>query len=339
MRKLGAQSLTLVLSALLLSGCSSTGDKSFSMSSLNPMTYFAKSDSDSPVPRPSEQMAPTVTLPEAASVASTGDAPGGTAPASPYPTTPDYQSRPQVSTPSAFPPYMAPQTASTSPTAPVTPQQGLYDPNGGLTTATANAAVGSPYTPPAAATSPSYPTNPSGFANTPAPNGYQTPSGAQYALGGQYDIQKSPVTAEPTAPYANNAANAVQPTSTFPGPTTSAAPEPYTTVTTPAYPSGLAAQPAPTARRDLGGVATRPEAPAAPSAAMPNAPGNYTPGQTDYQPGQTDYNPPGVPPYTPPTTDYQVPTSNSGTQFAPGSTSRYPSTATPASYNAIGSLY
>ena len=204
MRKLVARSLAVAVVAVLVSGCSSTGgQKSFSWSSLNPMNYFAKSDdSDSPVPKPSDQMAPTVVMPNASDVAESG----GTAPPSPY----GGESLGDGSQ------GVVPQVSSNS----VNPQRGMYDPNGyggGNLPVSTSSAQFDQYTPangssPSAVGAANYQAQTSGYQLPPA-SGYDASSAAQYALGGgNYDIQNQsraatpalPPYTNPTAPYSNN---------------------------------------------------------------------------------------------------------------------------------------
>ncbi len=187
------------------------------------MTYFADSDSDSPVPKPSDQMAPTVTLPDAADVASTENGSADIAPASPY-----SSSSPAAATYPSYPSYPAAstQTASSS----VAAQQGMYDPNGytaGNVPLSSSAGNASTYPPQATAGMGYQPSTPDysamGSYQSPTSSGYSPTQGsgynptqpnAQYSLGGgSYDIQASqaqaatasPVYADSAQSYANNA--------------------------------------------------------------------------------------------------------------------------------------
>ena len=218
------------------------------------MTYFAKSDNDSPVPKPSDQMAPTVTLPNASEVAESG----GTAPPSPYDQT---DAAIQAS---------ATQMSSAG----LGPQRGMYDPNGYASTSlplspssqefdqyATQPPAGSGYSPASSGVA-DYQA-PQGGYQTPPASGYAAAPTSQYALGGgDYDIQNQtqrslpalPAYASPTAPYANNAAPQVgvntSPYQDPPLPNQSngygagLAQDPYGNMTPPAYPGAASTSPA-----------------------------------------------------------------------------------------------
>jgi len=357
MRKLVARSIAVGLTAVLLSGCSSTGgQKSFSWSSLNPMTYFADSDDDSPVPKPTDQMAPTVTLPNASDVAESG----GTAPPSPYG---------QTSAGDAV------QTAATQvASGAINPQRGMYDPNGyGGSSLPLSSGTEQYGTQASASTGYSLPPSgvavqqaaQSGYQLPAAPAGYEAGSTAQYALGGgSYDIQRQPqgsnpglpAYTNPTAPYGNSAAPSVGVSSApYQAPTVPAPPngydvglaqDPSGSMAPFAYPSSVTGTPqnayasSPTSSSgetaDL--VASMPK--------LPPLPDQYQSSPPAYNPGSTSYNPPNVPAYTPPAPGgYVQPATATESSFAPGSVTRYPSTQASGTtvpsgaYGTTGSIY
>ncbi|MHB8899564.1 MAG: hypothetical protein ACYC6Y_12525 [Thermoguttaceae bacterium] len=222
MGKLVARSLAAALVVVLISGCSSTGGKkSFSWSSMNPMTYFAKSDS-APVPKPSEQLAPTVTLPSAADVSSTKDASGSLAPPSPY----GQKGRTDSSYSS-----VASRTSSTN----TAPQRGMYDLNGysgsslplsqsskDYSQYTPPSTTGSGYAPSAVANADS-PATSSGYQMPPS-NGYGSGSSAQYSLGGgPYDIQPGPTQTAASLPAYSSPAQTAASLPAYNSPTQTAA--------------------------------------------------------------------------------------------------------------------
>jgi hypothetical protein len=362
MRKLGARSIAVALVAVLISGCSSTGGNSFSWSRLNPATYFANSDSDSAVPKPSDQMAPTVTLGNASDVASASGSSGGMAPPSQYDAT---QAVAGLT-----------QDANSLARADIAPQRGMYNPNG----------YGSdslPLSPPASGFN-QYATQPpagAGYQLQQSGSGYNLDQPAQYGLGGgSYDIQQPttaggsmglPAHANPTAPYANNAAPPVgantSPYQVPPLPPQASgydgglAQDPYGSVTPPPYSSATPSSPPvpwgtgvnpensfadssasyPAESRDMGGVATLPQRPA--------QPGEYTNSQPAWEPGNTGFNPPNVPDYSVPSAGGDVqPATATGPTWAPGSVTRYPAVppqsaptagAVSGGYGTAGSVY
>lgn len=343
MRKLVARSIAVAFVAVLVSGCSSTGgQKSFSWASLNPMTYFAKSDTD-PVPKPSDQMAPTVTLPSASDVAESG----GTAPRSPYG---------QTGLGDAV------QTAATQASLGATgPQRGMYDPNGYAGTSVPPSSPSTGFD--------QYPTQSPAGGGYPMPpaSGYDATPAGQYALGGgSYDIQNQtqagtpglPAYANPTAPYANNAApSAGVPSYQLPpmpsqpsGYDAGLAQDPYGNATPPTYPGAASNSPLP------GTGASQPNVYAESLPAnqgdssdlvasvpkLPPLPPQYTNSQPPYDPGNTGFNPPNVPSYTPPSPGgYVQPAAATQPSYAPGSTSRLPgATGAPmGGYGTAGSVY
>ncbi len=365
MRKIVARSFAVALVVAFISGCSSTGGKkSFAWSSLNPMTYFAKSD-DSPVPKPSDQMAPTVTLPSASEVASANNASGGMAPTSPY-------GQKGIGDTS----YSS--TAGQVSSANITPQRGAYNLNG-YTGSLPNSPSASdyrlsssahdptPYGPQTAAGSAYNSATGGTVAYSETGNGYQasqnsgysTTPPAQYGLGGgAYDIQQAqaaaaPAYATPSLPYGSNATPSTG-SNTSPyqipplpsqgnGYDSGLVQDPYRPPTTPytgagastensysGYSSGYTADPA-----AVSSVASLPSLPS-----LPNAYSNTRPA---YDPGQTGYNPPNVPAYVPPTTGgYVQQATATQPTYTPGSVSRYsstPSQGTSAGYGATGGVY
>lgn len=340
MRKLVARSIALAVVAVFVSGCSSTGGhKSFSWSSLNPMTYFAKSDTDSPIPKPSDQMAPTVTMPNASDVAESG----GTAPPSPYGQTGAGDAAQAASAQAA--------------TGGIGPQYGSYNLNG----------YAGGTTPPSAGFE-QYPAQSPAGSGYPVPpsSGYDATSTAQYNLGGgNYDIQNQtpasvpglPAYASPTAPYANSAAPSYQLPAmpSLPnGYDAGLAQDPYGNATPPTYPDAASNSPLPgTVGIQQGAYAT--SSPGNPGEAsemvasvpnLPPLPNNYTNSQPPYDPGNTGYNPPNVPKYTSPSPGgYVQPAAATQPAYSPGSTSRYPSSSTPTTgaasggYGTAGSVY
>ncbi len=344
MRKLVARSIAVALVAVLVSGCSSTGgQKSFGWASLNPMTYFASSDADSPVPKPSDQMAPTVTLPNASEVAESG----GTAPRSPYG---------QAGLGDAV------QTAATQASLGATgPQHGMYDPNG-------YAGTNVPLSPSSTGLDP-YPAQSSaaGGYSTPPASGYGMPPAGQYALGGgSYDIQNQtqngtsglPAYANPTAPYANNAgppasvpSYQLPPMSSQPsGYDAGLAQDPYGNATPPTYPGAASNGSFPGAGSSQPNVYAD-SLPANPGEStdlvasapkLPPLPPQYTNSQPPYDPGNTGYNPTNVPSYTPPAPGgYVQPAAATQPSYAPGSTSRLPGStgAATGGYGTAGSVF
>ena len=135
MRRIVARSMLVALGLLLACGCSSTGSKSSSIASLNPMKYFAKSK---PVAKPSSQMTPSVPLPSADGLASSDAGSGGLAPPSPYGANANGTNLPQDAFAGQYSSSLD-SSKSYSPTTDAslaaTPQQGMYDPNGYTTTA------------------------------------------------------------------------------------------------------------------------------------------------------------------------------------------------------------
>lgn len=324
MRKLVARSLAVATVAVLVSGCSSTGgQKSFSWSSLNPMNMFAKSDSDPPLPKPSEQMAPTVTLPNASDIAESG----GTAPPSPYGQTGLGDTV---------------QTAATQITSDAMgPQRGTYNLNGyaGSNLPVSSSSSGYEQYPPA---------NSAYVPTTPSTSGYNSSATGQYALGGgNYDIQGQsstpglPAYANPTAPYGSNAAPAapsnyqLPPMSSPSGYNSGLAQDPYGSTATPTYPGAASTSPA-TGTTGVPQDVYANALPANPSntpdmvASLPSLPpmaNNSTNSQVPYVPGDTGYTPPNVPAYTPPVSGgYVQPATATEPNYAPGSVSRYPTT-------------
>lgn len=353
MRKLAARSITVALLAVLVSGCSSSGGKkSFSWSSLNPMTYFAKSDSDSPVPKPTDQIAPTVTLPSASDVASAGDVSGGVAPPSPWGGAKTSLSDTRAS--------------SSSVPSGTLPQQGRYDPNGYAGGTLPLSPSSSPYDQSPYAAQSAY--NSATGGNTgyqapgsgyyPASPAYDATPPAQYAVGGTYDIQDPtaanpglPAYASPAAPYGNNASPysgstpyqsppLSSPSSGYdtglaqdpygatmpavnPGAASNNATAPWAAGATPADPYRNAPYTYPGDSANLGTVASLPQ-----TAPLPS---EYQNTQTPYQPGNTGYLPPNVAQYTPPSSGgYVQPTAATELNYAPGSVSRYPSASSQA---------
>lgn len=346
MRKLVARSIAVATVAVLVSGCSSTGGhKSFSWASLNPMTYFAKSDSDPPLPKPSEQMAPTVTMPSASEIAESG----GTAPPSPYS---------QAGLGSSG------QTGVTQTASDSAAQRGMYNLNGyaGTNLPLSSPSAGSQQYPSQTSAGSGYaPTT--GMADYQAPqtattSGYNSTSTGQYALGGgSYDIQSQndmtpglPAYANPTAPYGSSAAPTgnsgyqLPPMASPNGYNTGLAQDPYGNTTTSTYP-GAATSPAT-------GAATVPQGayanalPNNPSStpemvasvpSLPPLPDYSTNSQVPYVPGDTGYNPPNVPNYTPPSPGgYVQPATATEPNYAPGSVSRYPSSSASGTYGSTG---
>jgi hypothetical protein len=331
MRKLAARSIAVALLAMVIPGCTTGGQKSFSWASLNPMTYFAKSDSDSPVPKPSDQMGPAVTMGEESSLASASGATGGMAPPSPY-------SAAQA---------VAGLTQNGSS---AMPQRGMYDTNGYADNSLPLSSPSSGYDP-YASSGYNLPSNgasdyqaPGGGYSVPqSGSGYDATSTAQYAVGGNYDIENrtqlgnvgAPIQASPANPYANNAlpnsvdASAYQVPPLPPqGSNSGLVQDPYGSMTPQSYPGAASSTPPSSANAyadsrsgDLGDprVATLPTLPARPGQYNSNWPPSY-------EPGKTDYNPPNVPAYTPPTTGgYVQPATATEPNYSPGSVSRYPS--------------
>ncbi len=357
MRKLVARSFAAALVVVLISGCSSTGGKkSFSWSSLNPATYFAKSDSKSDISKPKDKMPPKVTLEDASEVAYANGQSGGTAPLSPYNQksvgTSDYRST-------------AGQLSSNT----VSPQYGAYNPNGytgGSLPLSPSSTDYSQY--PQPSTGSAYNSLPTGTANyQPSGSGYQmqassgyssTPP-ASYSLGGgSYDIQpgSTPAYANAAAPYANNAvygsgtvpAGSATPTYQAPFPAQGSG-----------YESGLAQDPYRSSALPYNGASTTPDNSSSsynpplanPGAvnsiaslpALPPLPNQYSNTQPPYEPGKTGFNPPNVPEYTPPLNGgFVQPAAATESTYAPGSVSRYSSTPSPTTsngYNTTGGLY
>ncbi len=365
MRKLVARSFAAALVVVFISGCSSTGGKkSFSWSSMNPMTYFAKSD-DSPVPKPSDQMAPTVTLSSASEVASANNASGGMAPASPYGQkglgdTSYSSTAGQVSSANITPQRGAYNlngyTGSLPPSTPTNDYR-LSSPTNEYSSYAPQTAAGSAYNSAAAGTA-AYSQTGNGY-QASQNSGYSATPPAQYGLGGgAYDIQQAqaataPAYATPSLPYGNNAApSAGSNTSPYQMPPlpsqgngydSGLVQDPYRPSTTPytgagastensysGYSSGYTADPT-----AVSSVASLPSLPS-----LPNAYSNTRPA---YEPGQTGYTPPNVPTYIPPTTGgYVQQATATQPTYTPGSVSRYSSTAsqgTSAGYGTTGGVY
>lgn len=354
MRNLAVRSITVAFLAVLVSGCSSSGGKkSFSWSSLNPATYFAKSDRDSPVPKPKDQLAPTVTLPSAADVASTGGASGGVAPPSPWGGAKTSLSDTRASN-SSVPMGTLPQQGSYDPngyaggTLPLSPSSSQFDQSPYAAQSAYNSATGG---------NTGYQAPSSGY--YPASPAYDATPPAQYAVGGTYDIQNRaaanpglPAYASPAAPYGNNASPYPGPTSPYQaaplsspgsGYDTGLAQDPYGATMPPVNPGAASYNAAapwaagatrgepyanapytyPGDSANLGTVASLPQTPPLPS--------EYQSNQAPYQPGNTGYNPPNVSQYTaPPSGGYVQPAAATELNYAPGSVSRYPSASTQA---------
>ncbi len=328
MRKLAARSIAVALLAVVIPGCTSGGQKSFSWASMNPMTYFAKSDSDSQVPKPSDQMGPAVTMGEESSLASTSGA--AVAPPSPY-------SAAQAVAGLA-------ENGSSA-----TPQRGMYDANGytGSSLPLSSPSTGydpyasSGYDLPASGTS-AYQAPSGGYSVPQSGSAYDANSTAQYALGGSYDIPNGtqgntaspPVYASPATPYANNAMPNSNPSPyqvpplPSQGTDSGLAQDPYGNMTPQSYPGAASSVPSSPANAytdsryaDLGNsrVATLPKKPPT----LGDYKSNWPP---PYEPGSTNYNPPNVPAYTPPMSGgYVQPATATEPNYSPGSVSRYPS--------------
>ncbi|MDD4266597.1 MAG: hypothetical protein PHO07_12270 [Pirellulales bacterium] len=366
MRKLVARSIVVALGVLLVCGCSSTGGKSPSVASLNPMKYFAKSK---PVPKPS-QMTPNVSLPSADGLALTDSKPnGGFAPPSPYAAGAADGKQPKDAFAGQYASTADPaQNASpaTSASLAAGPQQGMYDPNG-YAGATATSGYALPKSNSLTGTTPSDSTGPYGLGGSrydiqnpglssgPLAGGSTIPSSAGRSLSdGQ---QAAPNSAGSGSAYNQTASYQASPlpspagarTGTLQGtyPSTgtyqadpSAVYGTWNNGTNPSAVGGYAgsAMPASTDRRDIGGIASLPTSPAA-SAGLASSTGTAEYNYQNYQPGVTGYQPPNVPAYTPPI-GYVQPSSSSGTApaaepgYSPGTTSRYPSsTVQPATTN------
>ncbi len=374
MRKFVARSIVVALGVLLVCGCSSTGGKSPSVASLNPMKYFAKSK---PVPKPS-QMTPNVSLPSADGLALTDSkSDGGFAPPSPYGAGAADSKQPKDAFAGQYSSTTDPSrnaSPATGASLAASPQHGMYDPNGyagttapsGYTLPKSNSLTG---TTPSDSTSPyslggsRYDIQNPGLSTGALAGGSSTQSGAGRSLtGGQ---QADPYYASSGSAYNQPASYQASSLPSPAGAITGASQGTYPSTgtyqvdpsavygswnngTNPSAPGGYtgSAFPATTDRRDMGGIASLPSSPAA-SSGLGTSQYNYQ----NYQPGVTGYQPPNVPAYTPPI-GYIQPSSSSGTAptaepgYSPGTTSRYPSstvqpatTSGPLPYSASPATY
>ncbi len=291
MRKFVARSIVVALGVLLVCGCSSTGGKSPSVASLNPMKYFAKSK---PVPKPS-QMTPNVSLPSADGLALTDSkSDGGFAPPSPYGAGAADSKQPKDAFAGQYSSTTDPSrnaSPATGASLAASPQHGMYDPNGyagttapsGYTLPKSNSLTG---TTPSDSTSPyslggsRYDIQNPGLSTGALAGGSSTHSGAGRSLtGGQ---QADPYYASSGSAYnqpaSYQASSLPSPAGAITGASQGAYPSTGTyqvdpsavygswnNGTNPSAPGGYtgSAFPATTDRRDMGGIASLPSSPAA----------------------------------------------------------------------------